>query len=159
MIDASGFYGPRRRRPNGSNDTLLKGSMIPKRFKTVPILVTRVRAAPTDWDARLVLDFEYRREALKMLEGSLAATASSWAVNKTNALRLRAFLSERDDFEELEGMRIRLRVVPQHDPKTGENVRSLQVVEVSKDETAKWIPYPPPTSTAEEDELEMMREY
>jgi hypothetical protein len=137
MINASEFYGPRRLKAR-NNNTLLKGNMIPRRFKSIVIRVTGVRSAPSDWDCRLILDFDFHPEALEALRGSEAASAHSWAVNKTNGQRLRSYLSASDDFEELVDCRVRLKVIPQRDPKSGERVRSLEVTSLAREGSTHW---------------------
>ena len=127
MLNASEFYGPRINRGSRGNSTLLKGSMVPKRVKEFSICVERIRLAPADWDCKLILDFTFPIQSSRLLRGSPAARASSWAVNKTNGIKLRTYLSDADDFEEIAGARIRLRVLPQRDPKSGERVPSLEI--------------------------------
>ena len=144
MLDAGEFYGPRSRK---GNSTLLKGSMLPKKVKDLVIKVTGVRPAPEDWECKLILDFRFPQfaAARNAIRGALAEKATSWAVNKTDGMRLRSYLSPADDFEELVDARLRLKVVPQRDPKSGEKVPSLEVFAVALD-GEDYVEYPPPAA-------------
>ena len=142
MLDAGEFYGPRSRK---GNSTLLKGSMLPKKVKVLSVKILGVRPAPADWECKLIFDFRFSPVTARDVRGSLAEKATSWAVNKTNGMRLRSYLSPADDFEELTDTRLRLKVIPQRDPKSGEKVPSLEVLSIALN-GEDHIEYPPPAA-------------
>jgi hypothetical protein len=154
MIDAEELYGPRG---NGghSNGSLLTGRMLPKGVKTLIIRVTGVRKAPETWETgKLIIDYKYAKTTAEFLRGSKAERAHSWGVNQTNANRLRAYLSELDDFEELVGAYVKLKVVLQRNPKEKREVPSFEVRAVKMFEDENFVEYPPQRLLAEESEEE-----
>lgn len=98
----------------GGGSTLLKGSDIPSKVKSVTIEVAEIRATEEGWTAPAIIDFK------KEVFGAMA-----WAVNKTNMKSLIKLFG--DDEKKIKGKKIKLDVYTVRNPSNGEMVPSLAV--------------------------------
>ena len=153
----SEFLGPRKKKSEIS-DTLLKGDLLPKSVTSVTLVVRAVRKP--EWksvvsgkkDAHYALDFKFSPMTVKKLKGSKAENCVSWAVNNSNASRLREYLSEADDFNELIGSYIVLRKKDGWNPTEKKECKTFEVFAVRMPESDDFVEYPPVPAAEEEEE-------